>query len=171
MRPNKELAESSGIYCENGILVSDTLQTFDPSIYAVGECIQHRGQTFGLVAPLFDQAKVCANHLLGHGVAEYKTLPIATKLKVSGIQLFSVGSFNGDESCEFISFKDPHEKHYKKLVIQNNHIVGAVLYGDTSQGAWFHSLIENKTDVSAVRDSLIFGEHYCTLLTTLEDVA
>lgn len=171
VRPNIALANAAGIYSEQGIIVSDTLQTFDPSIYAVGECIQHRGQTFGLVAPLFDQAKVCANHLSGHGVAEYKTLPTATKLKVSGIQLFSVGNFNGDEYCEFITFKDPEAKHYKKLVIQNDVVIGAVLYGDTNQGAWFHSLIENKTNISAFRDSVIFGEHYCTQSPKLEDAA
>tara|TARA_R110001592_G_scaffold346310_2_gene638832 strand:- start:12429 stop:13676 length:1248 start_codon:yes stop_codon:yes gene_type:complete len=165
VRPNMELAQSAGIYCEQGIMVSDTLQTFDPSIYAVGECIQHRGQTFGLVAPLFDQARVCANHLSGHGVAEYKTLPTATKLKVSGVQLFSVGNFNGDEYCEFIIFQDSDAKLYKKLVIRNNKIIGVVLYGDSSQGAWFHSLMENQTDISDFRDSLIFGEHYCTLPT------
>ena len=171
VRPNIELAKASGIHCEQGIIVSDTLQSFDPSIYAVGECIQHRGQTFGLVAPLFDQAKVCANHLSGHGVAEYKTLPAATKLKVSGIQLFSVGEFNGDDNCEFITFRDPIEKCYKKLVIQNNRIIGAVLYGDTSQGGWFHDLIENGTDISSFRDSLIFGEHYCTTPSHIEDAA
>jgi nitrite reductase (NADH) large subunit len=166
VRPNIELAKSAGIYCEQGIIVSDTLQTFDPSIYAVGECIQHRGQTFGLVAPLFDQARVCANHLSGHGVAEYKTLPTATKLKVSGIQLFSVGNFIGDEYCEFITFKDPKAKLYKKLVIQNNKIIGVVLYGDSSQGSWFHSLMKNQTDITPFRDSLIFGKHYCTLPPT-----
>ncbi len=171
VRPNMALAQSAGIYCEQGIMVSDTLQTFDPSIYAVGECIQHRGQTFGLVAPLFDQAKVCANHLSGHGVAEYKTLPTATKLKVSGIQLFSVGNFIGDEYCEFITFKDPDAKAYKKLVIQNQCIVGVVLYGDASQGSWFHRLMEAQTDISEFRDSLIFGEHYCALPPTTNEEA
>tara|TARA_R110002072_G_scaffold90500_7_gene202455 strand:- start:4004 stop:5248 length:1245 start_codon:yes stop_codon:yes gene_type:complete len=171
VRPNIDLAQSAGIYCEQGIMVSDTLQTFDPSIYAVGECIQHRGQTFGLVAPLFDQAKVCANHLSGHGVAEYKTLPTATKLKVSGIQLFSVGNFIGDEYCEFITFKDPEAKLYRKLVIQNNQIIGAVLYGDSTQGAWFHTLIESHTDISPFRELLIFGEHYCNQPSGIEEAA
>lgn len=91
VRPNITLAQKAGLYCERGIVVNDTLQTYDPCVYAVGECIQHRGQTFGLVAPLFEQAKVCANHLSEHGVAEYVTLPTATKLKVTGINLFSAG--------------------------------------------------------------------------------
>ncbi|MEY8252409.1 MAG: FAD-dependent oxidoreductase, partial [Colwellia sp.] len=147
VRPNIVLAQSAGIYCEKGIIVSDTLQTYDPSIYAVGECIQHRGDTFGLVAPLFEQAKVCANHLCGHGVAEYKTLPSATKLKVTGINLFSLGEFNGDEDCEIIQFSDPSAGIYKKLVIKNNHIIGLVLYGATGDGAWYQSLLEQRTNI------------------------
>ena len=161
VQPNIELAQNAGIYCEQGIIVSDTLQTYDPSIYAVGECIQHRGLTFGLVAPLFEQAKVCANHLSGHGVANYKTLPTSTKLKVSGIQLFSVGAFNGLEGAETISFQDPFAKVYKKLVIKHNRIQGVVLYGDTRDGPWFQTLMERKEDISAYRTSLIFGEAYC----------
>lgn len=162
VQPNIELAKASGIYCEHGIIVSDTLQTFDPSIYAVGECIQHRGLTFGLVAPLFEQAKVCANHLSGHGVAKYKTLPTSTKLKVSGIQLFSVGAFNDQKDAETIVFEDPFAKVYKKLVIKDNRIQGTVLYGDTRDGTWFQTLMENKIDISAFRSSLIYGEGYCT---------
>jgi len=160
VRPNYKLAEEAGIYCERGIVVSDTLQTFDPSVYAVGECIQHRGDTFGLVAPLFEQAKVCANHLCGHGVAEYKTLPSATKLKVTGINLFSVGDFQGGEHAEIIRFSDPSAKVYKKLVIENNQIAGAVLYGDTKDGAWYQSLLEQRTNIEEIRDVLIFGQAY-----------
>jgi nitrite reductase (NADH) large subunit len=160
VRPNMSLAESAGIFCERGIVVSDTLQTFDPRIYAVGECIQHRGDTFGLVAPLFEQAKVCANHLSGHGVAEYKTLPTATKLKVTGISLFSVGDFLGDEDSECIEFSDLEQQVYKKLVIKNQQLVGAVLYGETSQGAWYQSLMEQAIDISSMRHLLIFGEAY-----------
>lgn len=160
VRPNIVLAQSAGIYCEKGIIVSDTLQTYDPSIYAVGECIQHRGDTFGLVAPLFEQAKVCANHLCGHGVAEYKTLPSATKLKVTGINLFSLGEFNGDEDCEIIQFSDPSAGIYKKLVIKNNHIIGLVLYGATGDGAWYQSLLEQRTNIEEMRELLIFGQTY-----------
>lgn len=164
VRPNIELARSAGIFCEQGIVVSDTLQTFDPSIYAVGECIQHRGLTFGLVAPLFEQAKVCANHLCGHGVAEYKTLPTATKLKVSGIQLFSVGDFIGGTHSETITFEDPSAKLYKKILLKKQCIQGVVLYGDTCDGAWFQGLMEEKTDISSFRQNLIFGERYCRKL-------
>jgi len=160
VRPNMALAQSAGIYCDKGIVVSDTLQTYDPSIYAVGECIQHRGDTFGLVAPLFEQAKVCANHLCGHGVAQYKTLPSATKLKVTGINLFSLGEFNGDEDCEIIQFSDPSAGVYKKLVIKNKHIIGLVLFGATGDGAWYQSLLEQRTNIEDMRELLIFGQAY-----------
>lgn len=160
VRPNIALAQTAGIHCDRGIIVSDTLQTYDPSIYAVGECIQHRGDTFGLVAPLFEQAKVCANHLCGHGVAEYKTLASATKLKVTGINLFSLGQFNQDEDCEVIQFSDPSAGIYKKLVIKNKQIIGLVLYGATADGVWYQSLLEQRSNIDAMRELLIFGQAY-----------
>lgn len=160
VRPNMALAQAAGIYCERGIVVNDTLQSYDPSIYAVGECIQHRGATFGLVAPLFEQAKVCANHLSAHGAAEYITLPTATKLKVTGINLFSVGDFQGDDSCESIHFTDPALGIYKKLVIKADKLIGAVLYGETADGNWYQHLLEHKDNISDIRDALIFGQAY-----------
>ena len=160
VHPNMALAKEAGLYCERGIVVNDTLQSYDPSIYAVGECIQHRGDTFGLVAPLFEQAKVCANHLSDHGVAEYITLPTAIKLKVTGINLFSVGDFMGDESSESIHFTDPALGIYKKLVIKANKLIGAVLYGDTADGNWYQALLEKEEPVSGIRDVLIFGKAY-----------
>jgi nitrite reductase (NADH) large subunit len=160
VRPNITLAQDAGVYCKRGIVVNDTLQSYDPSIYAVGECIQHRGDTFGLVAPLFEQAKVCANHLSGHGVAEYITLPTATKLKITGINLFSVGNFMDDESTESIYFTYPAVGIYKKLVIKANKLIGAVLYGDTADGNWYQELLEKKEPISGIRDRLIFGKAY-----------
>lgn len=160
VRPNMQLAQTANLYCERGIVVNDSLQSYDPSIYAVGECIQHRGATFGLVAPLFEQAKVCANHLSGHGMADYKTLPTATKLKVTGINLFSVGNFLGDESCESITFTDPALGIYKKLVIKDNKLIGTVLYGDTVDGSWYHGLLESAQDITDIRENLIFGQRY-----------
>lgn len=157
VRPNITLARESGLYCERGIVVNDTLQSYDPSIYAVGECIQHRGDTFGLVAPLFEQAKVCANHLSAHGVAEYITLPTATKLKVTGINLFSVGDFLGDAHSETIHFTDSALGVYKKLVIKANKLVGAVLYGDTTDGSWYQELLEQGRDIEELREGMIFG--------------
>ncbi len=160
VRPNMQLAQTANLYCERGIVVNDSLQSYDPSIYAVGECIQHRGATFGLVAPLFEQAKVCANHLSGHGMADYKTLPTATKLKVTGINLFSVGNFLGDENCESITFTDPALGIYKKLVLKDNKLIGTVLYGDTVDGSWYHELLELEQDITEIRENLIFGQRY-----------
>lgn len=163
VRPNIGLAKQAGLYCERGIVVNDTLQSYDPCVYAVGECIQHRGATFGLVAPLFEQAKVCANHLSAHGVAEYVTLPSATKLKVTGIKLFSVGDFSGDEGSEDLRFTDPAMGIYKKLVIKDNKILGAVLYGDTGDGVWYQGLMERAENIAGIRDRLIFGQAYAGL--------
>ena len=160
VHPNITLAKQAGLYCERGIVVNDTLQSYDPSVYAVGECIQHRGDTFGLVAPLFEQAKVCANHLSAHGVAEYITLPTATKLKVTGIHLFSIGDIQGDKQCESLCFSDSALGIYKKLVLKDDKLVGAVLYGDTADGVWYQQLLEQETNISVLRDGLIFGKTY-----------
>jgi nitrite reductase (NADH) large subunit len=160
IEPNIAIAKEAGLYCERGIVVNDTLQSYDPSIYAVGECIQHRGSTFGLVAPLFEQAKVCANHLSSHGVAKYITLPSATKLKVTGIQLFSVGNFLDDTENESIIFSDPALGIYKKLILKANQLIGVILYGDTIDGSWYQELLETKEPIVEIRDKLIFGKAY-----------
>lgn len=158
IRPNVELAKKAGIYSERGIVVNDTMQTYDPRIYAVGECLQHRGQTYGLVAPLFEQAKVCANHLAQLGHARYEGSVTSTKLKVTGIDLFSAGDFLGDEASEDIIYQDPMSGVYKKAVLKDNKIIGAVLYGDTVDGAWYFDLMRNGTDISDFRESLLFGQ-------------
>jgi nitrite reductase (NADH) large subunit len=161
VRPNIDLAKNSDIYNEKGIVVSDSLQTSDPCIYAVGECIQYKGETFGLVAPLFEQAKVCANHLCGSGTARYKSLPIATKLKVTGIDLFSLGDFDNIQGCDKIHFSDPATGVYKKIVINNNQITGLVLYGAIDDSAWYQSLLEQGTNIENIRELLIFGQTHC----------
>ncbi len=158
IKPNIELAQKSGLHCERGIVVSDTLQTFDPRIYAVGECVQHRGQTYGLVAPLFEQAKVCANHLAHIGIARYEGSVTSTKLKVTGIDLFSAGDFHGDDDTEELVLQDPGRGVYKKVVLRDNRIVGAVMYGDTIDGTWYFELLRDGTDVSDLRDHLLFGQ-------------
>ncbi|MEH6472510.1 MAG: FAD-dependent oxidoreductase [Halopseudomonas sp.] len=159
IRPNIALAKQSGLACNQGIRVNDCLQTFDPKIYAVGECVEHRDITFGLVEPLFEQAKVCANHLAAHGVASYHHLEPATRLKVSGISLFSIGDFAVEEptGTELIHYRDPAANTYKKLVLRDNRLVGAVLYGDTADGLWYHQLMNDATDLSPFREELIFG--------------
>ncbi len=158
IKPNTTLAQDSGLYCERGVVVSDTLQTFDPRIYAVGECVQHRKNTYGLVAPLFEQAKVCANHLAELGYSRYEGSVTSTKLKVTGIDLFSAGNFTGDEKTEDLIYKDSSQGIYKKLVIRNNKIEGAVLYGDTIDGSWYFQLMRDGTDISAMRENLLFGQ-------------
>lgn len=160
IRPNIELAKRSGLHSERGIVVSDTMQTFDPRVYAVGECVQHRGNTFGLVAPLFEQAKVCANHLAGYGIARYVQNITSTKLKVTGIDLFSAGDYQGGEGCEEIVLQDPSQGVYKKLVVKDNQVRGAVLYGDTIDGAWYFQLMREGSDISALRDHILFGQHH-----------
>ncbi len=161
VRPNTALAKKAGVLCDRGILVNDTLQTYTPNIYAVGECVQHREQTFGLVAPLFEQAKVCANHLANIGIAVYMTTATATQLKVTGIDLFSAGDFRGDGQSQSIIYKDPQRFIYKKLVIKNNTIIGIVLYGDTHDGQWYFSMLNEQQDISALRSTLVFGQQYC----------
>jgi nitrite reductase (NADH) large subunit len=158
IRPNFELAASAGLHCERGLVVNDTLQTFDPKIYSVGECVQHRGMTYGLVAPLFEMAKVCANHLAEHGIARYEGSVTSTMLKVTGIDLFSAGDFHGDETTEDMIFQDAANGVYKKIVIRENRIVGAVLYGDTIDGTWYFQLLRDGTDISDIRENLLFGQ-------------
>ena len=158
--PNADLARKAGLQCERGILVNDTLQTFDPRIYAVGECVQHRSKTYGLVAPLFEQAKVCANHLAHLGYKRYPGSVTSTKLKVTGIDVFSAGDFVGDETTEQMVLKDEGGGVYKKLVLKENRVLGAVLYGDTIDGAWYFKLMREKTDVSAMRRGLLLGESH-----------
>ena len=158
IRPNSELAESAGIACNRGILVNDTLQTYDPRIYAIGECASHRGIAYGLVAPLFEQAKVCANHLAQLGFSRYQGSVTSTKLKVTGIDLFSAGEFMGGEGTETITLSDPIGGVYKKLVIKDDVLVGACLYGDTADGGWYFRQIRENHNVSEIRDHLMFGE-------------
>ncbi|MDP2808989.1 MAG: nitrite reductase large subunit NirB [Rhodocyclaceae bacterium] len=160
IRPNAALAESAGIHCNRGIVVSDTMQTFDPKIYAVGECAAHRGIAYGLVAPLFEQAKVCANHLALHGIGRYAGSVTSTKLKVTGIDLFSAGDFTGGAGSEEIVLSDPAGGIYKKLVLKDDVLVGAVLYGDTADGAWYFQLLRDGQNVAAIRDHLMFGPHH-----------
>ena len=158
IRPNIALAKQCNIYCERGIVVSDTMQTYDPRIYAVGECVQHRGQIYGLVAPLFEQAKVCANHLAQLGYARYVATLTSTKLKVTGIDLFSAGDFAGDATTEEIVLRDASRGVYKKLIIKEKNILGAIAYGDTIDGSWYLQLMRDKTDISSIRDHLLFGQ-------------
>lgn len=159
IRPNIELAQTAGLYCERGIVVNDTMQTYDPTIYAVGECVQHRQHCYGLVAPLFDQAKVVANHLAQVGTSRYQGSITSTKLKVTGIDLFSAGDFNEQEDDDVLVMQDARQGVYKKLVIRDDIIKGAVLYGDTIDGTWYFQLMREKTRIADFRKSILFGQH------------
>ncbi len=160
IRPNIALAQQAGIYCERGILVNDTMQTYDPRIYAVGECVQHRNQTYGFVAPLFNQASVCANHLAELGYAKFHTTLSSAKLKVTGIDLFSAGDFIGDDTTEEVVMKDVSRGVYKKIVIKDNRIQGAILYGDAADGAWYFELLRDQTDIRDIRATLLVGQSH-----------
>ncbi|MFM9426357.1 nitrite reductase (NADH) large subunit [Variovorax sp. GrIS 2.14] len=159
IRPNTALAESMRLHCNRGIVVNDTMQTVtDARIYSVGECAAHRGIAYGLVAPLFEQAKVAANHLAQFGIGRYMGSLTSTKLKVTGIDLFSAGSFMGGEGTEEIVMSDPFGGVYKKLVIKDDKLVGACLYGDTVDGSWYFKLLRDGRSVSDIREKLMFGE-------------
>jgi nitrite reductase (NADH) large subunit len=159
IRPNTHLAQGMGLLVNRGIVVSDTLQTVtDPRIWAVGECAAHRGVAYGLVAPLFEQAKVLANHLAEFGISRYTGSQTSTKLKVTGIDLFSAGEFMGGSESDEIVMRDVSAGVYKKLVLQNGRLVGACLYGDTVDGSWYFKLIREGRDVTDIRDRLMFGE-------------
>ncbi len=159
IRPNVELAQSMRLHCDKGIVVNDTMQTVtDARIYSVGECAAHRGIAYGLVAPLFEQAKVAANHLAQFGIGRYSGSLTSTKLKVTGIDLFSAGNFTGGEGFEEIVMSDPFGGVYKKLVLKDDRLVGACLYGDTVDGSYYFKLLRDGKNVSDIRDKLMFGE-------------
>ncbi|ARP93977.1 assimilatory nitrite reductase large subunit [Bordetella genomosp. 13] len=158
IRPDTGLAEQCGLRVDRGVVVSDTLQTYDPRIYAVGECASHRGACYGLVAPLFEQARVAANHLALHGIGRYPGSVTSTRLKVTGVELYSAGDFAGGDGAEFIVLSDARAGIYKKLVVKDDRLVGACLYGDTDNSAWYFRLIREGQPIGALRDALMLGE-------------
>ncbi|MFM2390171.1 MAG: hypothetical protein RLZZ437_1726 [Pseudomonadota bacterium] len=156
IRPEVRLANDAHLDVGRGITVNDQLQTSDPAIFALGECVEHDKQLFGLVAPLYDQAKVLAQTLLGQDAA-FQPVQTATKLKVTGVDLFSAGDFADAPGREDIVFRDPGRGVYKRLILEADRLIGAVMYGDTADGSWFFGLIKDGTPVEAMRDTLIFG--------------
>jgi NAD(P)H-dependent nitrite reductase small subunit len=161
IRPNAALARAAGLACHRGVLVNDTLQTFDPRVYAVGECVEHRGQSYGLVAPLYEQAGICAGQLAGEGRVGYRGSVSGTQLKVSGVQVYSAGDFSGGEGTEDLVLDDPARGVYKRLVLRDNRIIGTVLFGDAQDGPWYFDLIRAGADIGAQRSRLLFGAAYC----------
>ena len=159
IRPNTSLAAAAGLEVARGIVVGDDLRTSDPDVFAVGECVEHRGQCYGLVAPLYEMARVVAAELAG-SEARYAGSQVSTKLKVTGIDVYSAGDFADGEGREEIVLRDAARHTYKRLTLADNRIVGVVLFGDTRDGAWFYQQLREARDVSDSRDTLIFGQNY-----------
>jgi len=161
IRPNIDLARAVGLDVNRGILVGDDLRTSEPSIYAVGECIEHNGQVFGLVAPIWEQARVCGARLAGDEDVVYVPPPIFTNLKITGIDVFSAGALAAaDEADDEITLHDAACGLYKKVILRDDRIVGSVLYGHVADGPWYIELMRDKVDVSGFRDQLIFGRAF-----------
>ena len=161
IRPNIDLAKAAGLQVSRGIVVYDDMRTSDPDIFAVGECVEHRGQVFGLVAPIWDQAKVCAAHLAGDDTAVFVSQTLSTSLKITGVDVFSAGALMAaDEADDEITLRDDSRGLYKKIILRDGKLVGAVLYGEVSDGQWYLQLMRDKEDVSALRERLVFGRAF-----------
>jgi nitrite reductase (NADH) large subunit len=159
IRPNVELARRAGLAVDRGIVVGDDLRTSDPAVSAIGECIEHGGQIFGLVDPIWEQARICAAQLAGDECARYATPPLAARLKITGIDVFSAGALAAaDAADDEITFLDATRGIYKKMVLRGDRLIGAVLYGDAADGAWYVDLMRNGAAVEALRDQLVFGQ-------------
>jgi nitrite reductase (NADH) large subunit len=154
--PNAELARDAGLAVGRGVLIDDCLQTSEVGIFAIGECAEHRGHCYGLVEPAYEQAAALARRLAGQDT-RYAGSVVATNLKVSGIHVFSAGDFMGAQGTEAIVLSDPGAATYKKLVIREQRLTGAVLYGDTSDGLWYGDLIRSGETIERFRDDLVFG--------------
>ncbi len=156
IRPNTQLAKAAGISINRGIVVDDQLQTSAPNIFALGECAEHRGICYGLVEPAYEQARVLARHLAGRD-AVYPGSVVATNLKVSGVSVFSAGDFMGGEGSETILLSDVRRGTYKKLVIADGRLTGAVLIGDVNDALWYLELIRSRQPIAQIRTAMMFG--------------
>ncbi|MDI1363896.1 MAG: nitrite reductase large subunit NirB [bacterium] len=157
IRPNATLAREAGLVVNRGVVVDDGLATSDPAVFAVGECTEHRGQCYGLVAPIWDMCRALAQSLTD-GEGAYEGSVLSTRLKVSGVDVFSAGKFAGGEGCEDIVFRDAGRGVYKRVVIEDGKVAGAVLFGDAADGGWYFDLMRAGTAVADIRDTLIFGQ-------------
>ena len=162
IRPDIALARAAGLEVNRGIVVGDNMATSDPDIFAVGECAEHRGAVVGLVAPIWDMARVCAHHLAGGDAPIYAAQATATRLKITGIDVYSAGQLAAGEDEDEVVLRDARRRAYRKLVLRDGKVVGTVLYGDVSDGAWYFDLIRRKTDVSDIADRMILGQSATT---------
>jgi len=156
IRPNIALAKEAGIAVNRGVVVDDVMQTSAPDIFALGECAEHRGICYGLVEPAYEQARVLARHLAGR-TAAYSGSVVATNLKVSGVSVFSAGDFMGADGSEAIVLNDVRHGTYKKLVISDGRLIGAVLVGDVGDALWYLELIRNREPIARIRNRMMFG--------------
>jgi nitrite reductase (NADH) large subunit len=156
IRPNTALATGSGLLVNRGVVIDDHLQTSAENIFALGECAEHRGTCYGLVEPAYEQARVLARHLAGRD-ASYQGSVVATNLKVSGVGVFSAGDFTGSNGSESIVLNDARRGVYKKLVIADGRLAGAVLIGETQDALWYLDLIRTRQPVAAIRAEMMFG--------------
>ncbi len=167
IKPSTGLAKLAELEVERGIIVDDNMVTSDPVIVAVGECVQHRGACYGLVAPLWEMCRALADFMTDDP-SGYAGSVTATKLKVSGINLFSAGDFSGGDDTEDIVMRDASRGVYKRVVVQGNQLIGAVLYGDTADGSWYFDLLKRQEDISDIREALIFGQAFASGGATLD---
>jgi nitrite reductase (NADH) large subunit len=162
IRPNAALARAIGLDCGRGVVVDDGMRTSDPRIFAVGECVEHRGTTYGLVAPIWDMTKVCADRLTSGPESAFAAAASGTRLKVTGIDMYSAGEFQGGEGTEEVVFRDPARSSYKRLVLKDDRLLGVVLYGDARDGGWYLDLLRRGEPLGELRDLAIFGEAVAT---------
>lgn len=156
IRPNVTLAKDAGVPVNRGIVVDDQLRTGHPDVFALGECAEHRGTCYGLVEPAYEQARVLADHLAGRG-ALYSGSIVSTNLKVSGVSVFSAGDFLGESGADTLVFNDERRGTYKKLVVADGRLKGAVLVGDTQDALWYLELIRTTASIEAIRGDMMFG--------------
>lgn len=158
IRPNMQLAQDAGLEVNRGIVTNAAMQTSDPDIYSVGECAEVGGMVYGLVAPLYQMARVAAGHLAGNTDGAFAHQETPTKLKVTGVDLYSVGDFAEGADRDDIVLRDAKAGTYKRVILQDNKIIGAVLYGATEDGAWYNEMLKSGEDIAEMRDTLIFGQ-------------
>lgn len=156
IRPETRIATEAALHVARGIVVDDAMQTSDPDVLAVGECVEHENIVYGLVAPLYDMAKVLARTLINE-TAKFVAPSVSTKLKVTGVDLFSVGDFSDSPDYEEIVFRDPARGVYKRLILQSNKIIGVVMFGDTADSSWFFEMLKSGQDIHDIRETLIYG--------------
>jgi nitrite reductase (NADH) large subunit len=160
VRPNVALGRGAGLEVNRGLIVDDRMTTSDPDVFALGECAEHRGAVYGLVAPAYEQAKTLARRLAGEPGAAYAGSLLATNLKVSGVAVFSAGEIEPEEGDETVVLSDPAQGHYRKFIVRDDRLVGAILVGEASDALWYLDLIAGGARLGPLRDDLAFGRGF-----------